>query len=169
MIGITVENPRGQRLGIIKDMVVDFNNDRVSYCVMSVENGPDHLAVPLAAFRPSADGTVLILNADKTKLCQARGFDQNEWPAVNSAAWGAEPPWQLPPTTVVGPPLQPVIVPSEEQALAEEEETEAMAEAFTPDFAADTPAWGSPPAWQTAVGAMKTMHDQVMESAISSH
>jgi sporulation protein YlmC with PRC-barrel domain len=98
LIGITVENQQGDKLGKIDDVVVDFDNARVSYCVLSVEHKifatPKYLAVPLAAMRPSADGSRLILNADKDKVAQAQGFDRNNWPSVSSPAWGAQPFWQ---------------------------------------------------------------------------
>jgi sporulation protein YlmC with PRC-barrel domain len=98
LMGTTVENPQGQKLGKIDDVVVDFNNGRVSYCVLTVDHGllasPKYLAVPLAAFQPSADRSHLILNANKDKVAQAKGFDRNNWPAVNNPAWGAEPFWQ---------------------------------------------------------------------------
>src|ERR1700733_13373858 len=38
LIGATVENPKGDKLGKIDEVVVDFQNGRVSYCVLSVEH-----------------------------------------------------------------------------------------------------------------------------------
>jgi len=118
LIGMTVQNPRGDKLGKIDEVVVDFNNGRVSYCVLSVEHGifatPKYLAVPTAAFRPSADGSYLILNADKDKVAQAQGFDRNDWPPVNNPAWGAQPFWQTSPRpTITSPPDQDKNMPSE--------------------------------------------------------
>jgi sporulation protein YlmC with PRC-barrel domain len=98
LIGKTVENPQGDKLGKIEDVVVDFNTGRVSYCVLSVEHKlfatPKYLAVPLTAMQPGSDGTSLILNADKDKVAQAEGFDRNNWPSVSNPAWGAQPFWQ---------------------------------------------------------------------------
>jgi len=37
MIGTAVENLQGDKLGKIEDVVVDFGNGRVSYCVLRVE------------------------------------------------------------------------------------------------------------------------------------
>jgi hypothetical protein len=109
LIGTTVENPQGQRLGRIADVVVSFDDQRVSYCVMSFRHGTfsrtRYLAVPLAAFQPSVDGTHLILNASRANLANARGFDRNQWPSSISSAWGAEPaaPEALPPVVVFAP------------------------------------------------------------------
>jgi len=48
----------------------------------------------LAALHTSADGTRLILNADKDKVAQAQGFDRDNWPSVTNPDWGAQPCWQ---------------------------------------------------------------------------
>ena len=98
LVGMTVKNQQGEKLGKIDDMVIDLNGDKVAYCVLSVSQGAfstDKLhAVPLRAFQASADGTYLMLNADKEKLAAAQGFDKENWPSPNSPAWGAEPFWQ---------------------------------------------------------------------------
>jgi hypothetical protein len=98
-------------------VVVDYKTGRVSYCALKVENsqlgGKKFLPVPLAALQASADGQYFILNADKERIAQARGFSDNDWPAANSPAWGAQPvadtaemqPDQgqyIPPVTVTG-------------------------------------------------------------------
>ena len=105
LIGTAVENPQGDKLGKIEEVVVDFNNGRVSYCVLGVEQGmfskAKYLAVPLAAFRPNADGTRLILNASKDKVAQAQGFDRDHWPSVTNPVWGAQPFWQAGPKTTI--------------------------------------------------------------------
>src|SRR5580658_10132332 len=63
LIGTTVRNQRGQRLGKIADVVVTFDTEHVSYCVLSMKHGmfarTTFVAVPLAAFQPSDDGTHL--------------------------------------------------------------------------------------------------------------
>jgi sporulation protein YlmC with PRC-barrel domain len=108
LIGTTVENPQGDKLGKIDEVVVDFDNGRVSYCVLSVEHKlfatPKYLAVPLAALQPSTDGTRLILNADKEKVAQAQGFDRNNWPSVTNPAWGAQPFWETTPKATINAP-----------------------------------------------------------------
>ena len=106
LIGTDVQNQQGDKLGKIEDVVVDLHNGKVSYCVLEVEHSlfstPKYLAVPLSAFQPSANGSDLILNADKDKVAQAQGFDRNNWPSVNSPSWGAQPFWQQSPSTSSG-------------------------------------------------------------------
>jgi len=113
LIGTTVENEKGQKLGAIADVVVNFDTDRVSYCLLGVKHGifgkTKFLPVPLAAFRPSEDGSCLILNASKANLAKARGYARNEWPSTMTPAWGAEPapPEVLPAVDVFAPPPPP--------------------------------------------------------------
>ena len=108
LIGTTVENPQGEKLGKIEEVVVDLDNGRVSYCVLNVEHKlfatPKYLAVPLAAFRPSDDNSLLILNADKDKVAQAQGFDRDNWPSVSNPVWGAQPFWQTTPKATISAP-----------------------------------------------------------------
>jgi hypothetical protein len=108
-IGTTVENPQGQCLGKIDDVVVNLDNERGSYCVMSIKRGiftkTRFLNVPLASFQRSADGSYLTLNANKANIARAGKLDRNEGPSGFPAAWGAEPaaPEQLPAVVVVAP------------------------------------------------------------------
>jgi sporulation protein YlmC with PRC-barrel domain len=147
LIGTKVENQQGDRLGKISDVVVSFDNNRVSYCVLSVNHGifakARFLAVPLTAFQPSADGSCLILNATKANLARARGFERGEWPSAITPVWGAEPaaPVELPPAVVYGPPAAapPAAEPAADPLDAE-------------------PIFGTAPVHQTASGAIDEMH-----------
>jgi len=113
LIGTPVKNQQGESLGKIADVVVSFHNERVSYCVLRVKHGiftkTRFLAVPLAAFQPSEDGSHLILNANRANLANAGGFDRNQWPTATTPAWGAEPaaPQELPPVKVFAPSAAP--------------------------------------------------------------
>jgi sporulation protein YlmC with PRC-barrel domain len=100
LIGSTVKNEQGERLGKIRDLVVDFSGDKVAYAVLAADSGmlsSEKLhAVPLRAFHPSEDGKYMILNTDKDKLSRAEGFDKNNWPSPQNPSWGAQPFWQDP-------------------------------------------------------------------------
>jgi sporulation protein YlmC with PRC-barrel domain len=97
LIGMDVKNPQGEKLGDIQDVVIDFTEGKVAYCVLSTGGGiltQEKLhAVPLRAFQASSDGNHLILNADKDKLSKAEGFSKEVWPSPSNPAWGAEPFW----------------------------------------------------------------------------
>jgi len=98
LIGTTIKNQQGEELGKIHDLVIDFNSGRVAYLVLNSAPGlfssSKLHAVPLRAFQPDAEGTSLVLNADKAKLDGSEGFAKDNWPAVTTATWGAEPFWK---------------------------------------------------------------------------
>lgn len=98
IIGATVKNQQGESLGKIHDLVIDFNSGQVAYIVLDSETGMFSAsklhAVPLRAFQPDAAGTSLTLNADKAKLDLSESFAKDNWPAVGTTAWGAEPFWK---------------------------------------------------------------------------
>jgi sporulation protein YlmC with PRC-barrel domain len=100
LLGMEVRNQNGDRLGYIKDLVIDWRTEQVSYAVLNTAPkilpaiDQKLLAVPLAALVPSADQKHLVLNADKSKVQAAQGFDRDHWPSVSNPSWGAEPFWQ---------------------------------------------------------------------------
>lgn len=87
LIGMDVRNAQDERLGEIKDLVVDLNSGKISYAVLSVGGflgiGDKYIAVPPSAFSFSDDQDRLVLNADKAKIENAPSFAKNNWPAVN--------------------------------------------------------------------------------------
>ena len=100
IIGMDVRNQNGEHLGHIKDLVIDWKKEQVSYAVIStgakvlLDINEKLLAVPLSALTADPDQKHLILNADKAKVAAATGFDANNWPSVSNPSWGAEPVWQ---------------------------------------------------------------------------
>ena len=108
ILGMDVRNQNDEHLGHIKDFVIDWKTEQVSYAVISTAPkaalgaGGKLLAVPLAALTPSADHKYLILNADKSKVQAASGFSWANWPNVGNPSWGAQPFWQQDATTPAG-------------------------------------------------------------------
>jgi len=100
IIGMDVRNQKDEHLGHIKELVIDWKTEQVSYAVIStgakllLDVDEKLLAVPLAQLSASPDQKHLILNADKSKVAAATGFDKNNWPSVSNPSWGAEPVWQ---------------------------------------------------------------------------
>src|SRR5919108_4885282 len=91
-IGANVENPQGQNLGDIKDVVIDRASGRVVYAVVSFGGflgmGEKLFAVPWGAFaQPRADKDKFVLDVDKERLKNAPGFDHNNWPQMASREW----------------------------------------------------------------------------------
>jgi len=97
LIGMEVQNPQGQNLGDIKDVVIDRQKGTVSYVVLDSGGvwgmGGKMLAVPLSAFTISPDNKHLVLQASKENISKAEGIG-NHWPSAENPSFGAMPFWQ---------------------------------------------------------------------------
>lgn len=98
IIGADVENPQGQNLGDVKDIVVD-SQGQVRYAVLAYGGflgmGEKYFAVPWEALTPAAgqkpgDRTKYVLNIDQERLKNAPGFDKNNWPNMADRSWGEQ-------------------------------------------------------------------------------
>jgi sporulation protein YlmC with PRC-barrel domain len=90
LIGKNVDDRSGKDAGEIEDIVVNMNNGRVSYAVLDFDKAwsPDDklLPLPLTAFSfPSDKKKDVVLNVARNRLDMARGFDENNWPDLNTA------------------------------------------------------------------------------------
>ncbi len=91
-IGADVQNPQGQNLGDIKDIVIDRASGRIAYAVVSFGGflgmGEKLFAVPWGAFaQPKPDKDTFALDVDKERLKNAPGFDTHNWPQMASREW----------------------------------------------------------------------------------
>ena len=86
LLGMEVRNRENQKLGEIKDLVMD-SPGRVNYAVLAVGGflgiGEKLIALPPSALQVAEDGNYLILDADKAKIQAAPGFAATNWPAPN--------------------------------------------------------------------------------------
>jgi hypothetical protein len=87
LLGMEVRNQNNEKLGEIKDLVVDLNTGKINYAVLAVGGflgiGEKLIAVPSGAFSTSEDHSYLLLNADKAKVQAAVGFPTTNWPDPN--------------------------------------------------------------------------------------
>ena len=94
LIGMDVRNPENQKLGEIKDLVVDLHSGKIAYAVLSVGGflgiGDKYVAVPPSAFSVAPEQDRLVLNADKVKIQNAPSFAKTSWPDLHSPAWTTE-------------------------------------------------------------------------------
>jgi sporulation protein YlmC with PRC-barrel domain len=94
LIGSEVRNPQGEKLGEIKDLIVDVGNDRVHYAVLSFGGvmgvGDKLFAYPVRSFSQTADKDELVLNVDKARLRSAPGFDKDRYPDWNTGRYREE-------------------------------------------------------------------------------
>jgi sporulation protein YlmC with PRC-barrel domain len=98
-IGVKVENPQGDSLGKIEDLVFNPMNGHIRYAVLSFGGvlgiGDKYFAIPWSHFRSEeragragSDRFVLVLDVDRNKLKNAPGFDSKNWPDFGEAAYG---------------------------------------------------------------------------------
>ena len=89
LIGKDVRNAQGEDLGDIKDVVMDINNGRLHYVVLSFGGflglGDKLFAYPARAFSPASDKDELVLNVAKERLKDAPSFDSNKYPDFGTA------------------------------------------------------------------------------------
>jgi len=106
LIGMDVRNEQNEKLGEIKDLVVDLPSGKIDYAVLSVGGflgiGDKYVAVPPGAFTIAPDQQRVVLNADKAKIQNAPGFAKSSWPEVNSPTWQTDSAYWLPSNTAQG-------------------------------------------------------------------
>ena len=89
-----VVNAAGESLGRIEDYMIDLNNGRIAYCVLSFGGflgmGDKLFAIPWQAMTLDTENKCFILNIDKERLKNAPGFDKDNWPDTTNPAWGVE-------------------------------------------------------------------------------
>jgi sporulation protein YlmC with PRC-barrel domain len=95
LIGADIENPQGENLGDIEDIVIDPATGHVAYAVLSFGGflgvGEKFFAIPWAALTPKSGETErFVLNVDKERLRNAPGFDKNNWPDMANRQWGEQ-------------------------------------------------------------------------------
>lgn len=84
LIGDNVENPQGESLGDLKEIMLDTVEGRISYAVLSFGGvlgmGDKLFAVPWKSLTVDHAGHKLILDVRKDRLKDAPGFDKDNWP-----------------------------------------------------------------------------------------
>src|SRR5438045_6771503 len=92
--GDSVVNPAGEKLGEIKELMIDLPSGRIAYGVLSFGGflgmGEKLFAVPWNALTVDEDEKQIVLNADKEQLKNAPGFDKDNWPDMANIGWGTQ-------------------------------------------------------------------------------
>jgi hypothetical protein len=92
LLGMEVRNKQGEKLGEIKDLVMDLKSGKVSYAVLAVGGflgiGEKLLAVPPSSLGTDNDG-YLQLNADQAQIQATVGFAATNWPEVDRPSFDA--------------------------------------------------------------------------------
>jgi hyperosmotically inducible periplasmic protein len=83
VIGMTVVNNQGEKLGKVEDLAVDMQSGRIVQVILSTGGflgiGDTMSAVPPGALRHDIAGKVLRLDVDKEKLAGAPKFETSRW------------------------------------------------------------------------------------------
>jgi len=91
--GDAVVDRNGERLGEIKEIMVDVPTGRVAYAVLSFGGflgmGNKLFAVPWSALVMDTDQQQFVLDVDKDRLKDAPGFDKDHWPSMAQPSWAS--------------------------------------------------------------------------------
>lgn len=92
LIGDDVYNHKDEDLGDIKEIMLDVNNGRIAYAVLSFGGflgiADKLFAVPWNALQLDTVNKRFLLKVEKESLESAPGFDKDDWPDM------ADPTWQ---------------------------------------------------------------------------
>lgn len=86
-----IYNLKGEKLGSIKDLMLDIDNGKVCYAVLSfggfLSLGEKLFAVPWSALKVDTENKRVVMDADEERLKNAPGFDTDHWPNMADATW----------------------------------------------------------------------------------
>ncbi|KTC64991.1 PRC-barrel domain-containing protein (plasmid) [Legionella adelaidensis] len=93
VIGKSIENPQGESLGEIEELMLDKVAGTVEYVVVSFGGflglGEKLFAMPWSIFNYNKERECFVITVDKEKLENAPGFDRDHWPDISSPTWTA--------------------------------------------------------------------------------
>jgi sporulation protein YlmC with PRC-barrel domain len=94
LIGDRVVNREGEDLGKIEEIMLETENGRIAYAVLSFGGlmgmGDKLFAIPWNLLQLDAQQRRFILNVSKERLKTAPGFDKNNWPRMADQEWSRE-------------------------------------------------------------------------------
>lgn len=87
IIGDLVENPDGQELGKIDNIMINLKNGSIDYVIVEYGAffgiGGKLFAIPYQELKINPNRRSYILNRDKEYLQNAPGFNKSHWPDTN--------------------------------------------------------------------------------------
>ena len=94
LIGKNIYNLEGDKLGEIKDVMLDVDLGRVAYAVLSFGGflgmGDKLFAIPFEAFRVDPASDRIVLDVPKETLQNAPGFEKDRWPSTADRTWATQ-------------------------------------------------------------------------------
>ncbi len=86
-----IKNNQGENLGKIEELMIDLEEGRVSYAVVSFGGflgiNSKFFAIPWGLLKVDTDDECIRLNIDKEILENAPGFDKDNWPDLPTREW----------------------------------------------------------------------------------
>ncbi|MGH2582520.1 MAG: PRC-barrel domain-containing protein [Anaerolineales bacterium] len=91
LTGYPVRNLAGERVGKIEEIMLDWQEGRIAYAVLSFGGalgvGNKLYAVPWNTLTLDLDRNEYVLDVDKELLANAPGFDKEHWPQTSDERW----------------------------------------------------------------------------------
>ena len=91
LTGDHVHNLQNEHLGEIKEFLLEMSTGKVAYAVLSSGGlftmGEKLFAVPFKALKLDTVNKRFTLDAPKSRVEDAPGFDSNEWPDMADQSW----------------------------------------------------------------------------------
>lgn len=87
IMGMEVKNRENERVGRVKDIVIDVQSGKVAYAVLATGfmGSGKLIAVPLDALTLQPGAKNFVIDAPKDRIDAAPGFADNDWPGLNAA------------------------------------------------------------------------------------
>lgn len=86
-----VYDPKGEKLGSVKEIMLDIQAGKISYVVLSfggfLSVGEKLFAVPWSALTVDTENRRLVMDTNEERLNEAPGFDKDNWPNMADPAW----------------------------------------------------------------------------------
>lgn len=94
VIGDKVLNPDGQKIGTIRELAFDTSRRKIAYAIVDLNGlagGDNYYAVPYRALtnQPDSQGK-FVLDIEKGRLKDAKGFAKSNWPDMTDQAWAKD-------------------------------------------------------------------------------
>jgi sporulation protein YlmC with PRC-barrel domain len=94
LMGDEVKNTAGEKLGDVEELMIDLQQGRIAYAVLSFGGiagiGDKLFAIPWSALTVDTNDKCFILDVPKERLENAEGFDKDNWPDMANYSWGTQ-------------------------------------------------------------------------------
>lgn len=94
LIGDTIENPQGEKLGKLEEIMLDLHSGKIAYAVLSFGGilgmGEKLFALPWNKLQVDQERKCLLLNANKEQFKNMPGFNKDHWPDMTDTNWQSQ-------------------------------------------------------------------------------